>query len=78
MKATVAERGQVTIPKALRKKLGIKPGTVLEFHIKKATLVAVKVQQPDAIEQVVGCLRLNKSTDELMRELRGDEDDYSS
>ena len=27
MKAIVAERGQVTIPKALRDKLGIRPGT---------------------------------------------------
>jgi AbrB family looped-hinge helix DNA binding protein len=74
MKAIVAERGQVTIPKALRKKLGIKPGTVLEFHVKKATLVAVKVQKQDAIDRVVGCLKLNKSTDEIMRELRGDEE----
>ena len=31
MKARVAERGQVTIPKRLRERLGVKPGTVLEF-----------------------------------------------
>jgi AbrB family looped-hinge helix DNA binding protein len=31
--AVVAERGQVTIPKSLREKLGISPGTVLEFDI---------------------------------------------
>ena len=32
MKAKVADRGQVTIPKALRDRLGIRPGTVLDFH----------------------------------------------
>jgi antitoxin PrlF len=32
MKAVVAERGQVTIPKRLRDRLGIRPGTVLEFQ----------------------------------------------
>lgn len=77
MKAIVAERGQVTIPKALRKKLGIKPGTVLDFHVKKATLVAVKAQKQDPIEQVRGCIDIGMSTDEFMREIRGD-DDYRS
>ena len=73
MKATVAERGQVTIPKALRKKLGIKPGTVLEFHVKKAMLVVVKAQkQQDPFDKVRGCIKTNKTTDELIRELRGD------
>lgn len=73
MKAIVAERGQVTIPKALRKKLGIKPGTVLEFHVKKATLVAVKVQKEvDPFDKVRGCIKLDKSTDEWIREIRGE------
>jgi len=31
MRAKVAERGQVTIPKVLRERIGIRPGTVLEF-----------------------------------------------
>ncbi len=44
MKAKVAERGQVTIPKRLRDKLGIAPGTVLEFQDQDGKLVAVKVQ----------------------------------
>ena len=32
MKAIVAQRGPVTIPKALRDKLGIRPGTAPEFN----------------------------------------------
>jgi len=72
MKAIVAERGQVTIPKALRQKLGIKPGTVLDFEIKQATLVAVKVHEQNSVEQVYGCLsREGIDTDKVIEELRG-------
>ena len=35
MKVRVAARGQMTIPKELRKKLEIKPGTVLNFVVKE-------------------------------------------
>ena len=31
MKAVVSEKGQVTIPKTLRDRLGIRPGQVLDF-----------------------------------------------
>ncbi len=71
MKATVAERGQITIPKALRKQLGIKAGTILDFQIKKSTLVAVKVSKENPVDAVYGCLKLSKSTDSLINELRG-------
>ena len=49
MKATIAERGQVTIPKALRKKLGMQPGMVLDFHDENGRLVAVKAAATDPI-----------------------------
>ena len=42
MKAIVAERGQVTIPKPLRTKLGISPGTALEFSAHNGVLVSRK------------------------------------
>lgn len=72
MKAIVAERGQVTIPKALRQKLGIKPGTILDFEIKQATLVAVKIHQQNPMDQVFGCLNKEElDTDKVIEELRG-------
>jgi AbrB family looped-hinge helix DNA binding protein len=71
MKATIAERGQVTIPKVLRRKLGIKPGMQLEFHEENGRLIAEKVSGKDQVERVYGCLKLGKGTDALLRELRG-------
>ena len=71
MRAKVAERGQVTIPKVLRERLGIKPGTVLEFKEDQGKLVAVKATALDAIDQFYGKLGSGRRTDDVMRELRG-------
>ena len=71
MKAIVAERGQVTIPKALRDKLGIRPGTTLEFSARDGTLVATKAQT-DPVAAVFGCLGRKIDTDQFIRQLRGD------
>ncbi len=71
MRAKVAERGQVTIPKVLRERLGIRPGTVLEFKEDQGKLVAVKVTALDAIDQFYGKLGSGRRTDDVMRELRG-------
>ena len=71
MKATVAERGQVTIPKPLREKLGIRPGTKLDFKDDRGKLVAVKVSDEDPVGRVFGCLDRELNTDAVIRSLRG-------
>ena len=73
MKAKVAERGQVTIPKALRDRLGIRPGTLLEFSEERGRLIAVKAEMMSELDAVYGLLGRGRRTDEIMRELRGDE-----
>ena len=70
MKAVVAERGQVTIPKALRDKLGIRAGTALEFTARNGLLVAQKAET-DPVSKVFGCLAHGVDTDRFIRELRG-------
>jgi AbrB family looped-hinge helix DNA binding protein len=70
MKAIVAERGQVTIPKTLRDKLGIRPGTTLEFVAKDGALLARKAET-DPVSQVFGCLGGRIDTDKFIRALRG-------
>jgi len=71
MKAIVAERGQVTIPKALRERLGIAPKTVLDFHEENGKLVAVKAAPQEPVSQVLGCLTLKESTDDIITRFRG-------
>ena len=70
MKTKVAERGQVTIPKALRRKLGLVPGTVLDFEADGGRLVAVKLEPRSPIDAVFGTLGRERSGDALVGELR--------
>ncbi len=72
MKAVVADRGQVTIPKALRDRLGITPRTVLEFREDKGRLIVEKTIQTDPVTAVFGCLPLDRSTDDIIAEMRGE------
>ena len=71
MKAKVAERGQVTIPKVLRDRLGIRPGTILEFKEDQGKLVAVKAVVMDTVDQLYGTLGSGRRTDDIMQEIRG-------
>jgi len=71
MRAKVAERGQVTIPKPLRDRLGIGPGTILEFREEEGRLVVVKVATLDPVDQAYGRLGQGRRTEEIMRQLRG-------
>ena len=74
MKAIVSEKGQVTIPKELRVRLGIRSGQTLDFRAENGRLVAVKEMPTDAFEELFGILKSNKSTDELIRDMRGEAD----
>lgn len=71
MKARDAERGQVTIPKQLRERLGIKPGMVLEFTEEHGRLIAVKGVDVDPVSEVLGCLGRTLNTNAVMAQLRG-------
>ncbi|MFO7708196.1 MAG: AbrB/MazE/SpoVT family DNA-binding domain-containing protein [Desulfobacterales bacterium] len=71
MKAKVAERGQVTIPKALRERLGIVPGTVLDFIEEQGRLIAKKSEAVDAVDHVFGTLGRGRNTDDVLQEIRG-------
>jgi len=71
MKSVVSEKGQVTLPKKLRTRLGIRPGQILDFHEEKGRLVASKAVTQDAIDSVYGILKLPCSTDKMVTALRG-------
>lgn len=71
MRAIVSEKGQVTIPKRLRDRLGIRAGQTLEFREERGRLVATKANADDPFESVYGILDLDRPTDVLIGELRG-------
>ncbi len=72
MNAIVAERGQVTIPKALRQRLGIRARTVLDFTTENGRLIAVKAPPTDPVAKVRGCLKLEQPVDDWIADIRGD------
>lgn len=71
METRVGERGQVTIPKALRDRLGIVPGTRLRFEAEDGRLVAVKADATDKLDAIYGRFGSGRRTDKVVDELRG-------
>ncbi len=72
MEATVAERGQITLPKAVRDALGLTKGTKLKVELIDGRIVMRK-DVGDAISRLRGRLKLppGVTSDDIMRELRG-------
>ena len=70
----VSEKGQVTIPKRLRDSMGIRPGQVLAFREERGQLVATKAAAVDPVASVYGTLQLDRTSDDVMAELRGTPD----
>lgn len=72
MEATVAERGQITLPKAARDALGLTKGSKLKVEVENGRIVLSK-DVDDAISRLRGRFKLDgfASTDDAMRALRG-------
>lgn len=72
LEATVAERGQITLPKQVRDALGLTKGTKLEVQI-DGSRVILRKDVDDAISRLRGRFKLpaGMTTDDVMRELRG-------
>jgi AbrB family looped-hinge helix DNA binding protein len=83
MKATLTSKGQITIPIAIREKLGLKPGDQIEFDETATILVGRRVVKPgewnhalaawrnSAREALAGHPWAEVSGAELIDELRG-------
>lgn len=72
MKTIVSEKGQITIPKAVRERLGIVPGTVLEVDSVEGKLVAVKTEHEDVFVKWRGAGKLpgNMGVDDYIKRTR--------
>jgi AbrB family looped-hinge helix DNA binding protein len=74
MKALVTSKGQVTIPKELRDKFGIEPGSRLDFIAASDGIHLRKVVDRSKRLDVLGCLKkelAGRSVGDLLDELRG-------
>jgi antitoxin PrlF len=72
MEATVAERGQITLPKAARDALGLTKGTKLKIEVENGRIV-IRKDVSDALSRLRGRFKLDgfANTDEAMRAIRG-------
>jgi len=73
MEATVAERGQITLPKAVRDALGLTKGTTLKVEVEGGRIILRK-DVSAALRKLRGKYKLAegfKTTDDAMRALRG-------
>ena len=71
MKAVVSEKGQVTIPKQIRERLGIRPGVILDFEASEGRLVARKSVDRTPVDELYGTLQMPESVDDYIERVRG-------
>lgn len=72
MKSTISAKGQITVPVEVRNRLGLVPGTPVEFVVRKGEAVLRKgLKSRHPVDQVFGVLKLDRPVDELLDEMRG-------
>jgi len=71
--ARVTSKGQVTIPKAVRERLGVHAGEDIGFEEREGLFVVTKVVTESPFDKWVGKLKHLKGrrSDDLVREARG-------
>ncbi len=69
--AVLCERGQVTIPKKFRTRLGLHPSMVLTFRVSGDALIVEKQKKRNPFAEARGCLESKARTDDLVKEMRG-------
>jgi AbrB family looped-hinge helix DNA binding protein len=69
--AVVTEDGRVTIPGAIRKRLGIAAGTTLRFRAEGGRFIAEKESGADPVSRVYGVAGKGR-TEAIMNRLRGE------
>jgi AbrB family looped-hinge helix DNA binding protein len=69
----LTSKGQVTVPKAVRERLGLRPGDEVEFIEDKAGYRLQKILKGSPFEQYRGYLRdlAGRDPDDVVEEMRG-------
>jgi antitoxin PrlF len=71
MKSTISEKGQVTIPKEIRDRLGLKPGSVIEFAAVNGQIIGRKMPTDDPVAAVTGIIKPTLDVDRYLKQTRG-------
>ena len=75
--AKISKKGQVVIPKEMRKSLGLRPGDYLIFVLTKEGVLLTK-QKESPFDKYYGYLnKPGSSSDKLIRQMRGERNDFS-
>lgn len=71
--AKVTSKGQVTIPKKVRDRLGVHPGEDVGFEEKEGVFVITKAVTKSPFDKWMGKLKKleGQKSDDLVKELRG-------
>lgn len=68
----ISERGQVTIPKALRRRLGLQKNVEIEIvPVKEGLLIQKRGRGKHPVDSVFGVLKSQATTDRYIEEVRG-------
>ena len=71
MKSVIGERGQVTIPKRLRERLGLRSGDAVEFRELDDGIQLLKASGDDRFDRLFGKYTMDVSTEEFIEASRG-------
>lgn len=67
----ITMKGQVTIPKTIRERYGLRPGSQVRFVEKDRRVVLEKEEGGDVWDKYYGFLKMNKRSNKIFRLLRG-------
>ncbi len=71
--AKVTSKGQVTIPKKIRERLGVNPGEGIQFEERNGVMLITKAVTASPFDEWIGKLKhlKGKRSDDLVKEARG-------
>lgn len=71
MRTKISEKGQITVPKPVRERLGIRPGDELDVIDESGRIVLSKADPDDPVAAVYGIIGTDLDTDTIIEEMRG-------
>lgn len=70
--ARLTSKGQVTIPREVRERLGLEPGTEVSFEVEGETVLMRRHVESEAIARWAGVLEIPEGVDEFLDAARGE------